>query len=319
VKAAVLPSKGIGDALLMMIASHRLLKEGFEVTTYHPKLRELQTWFPGHHFDSFSPEEIASFDLIIAENDNSARIQRLKEAVSADKLSIFYPTYSLNRHGPLSQLDRVFNSQKTMADNIAEATQSLLRSDHPSKDNGLRPPPELKHGLHPKRVVLHPMSSSPDKNWNRKRYLKLAYHLKKSGFHPAFALSMSERDSWVNEEGDFPIFQTLSALASFIYESGYVIGNDSLVGHLASNLQIQTLIIANDARRMRLWKPGWKEGEVLTPPPWIPNVKFLRLRERYWSSFISTRRVFSIFERVSSLQKRPSLLKFQCDFIPRSF
>jgi len=113
--AAVIPAKGIGDALLMMIASHQLFKAGYQVTTFHPKLRELQLWFKDHIFESEPPPEkldstFSSFDLIIAENDNSLKIKTLINLAQLDKiknLSIFYPTYSANKHFSLSERDEV--------------------------------------------------------------------------------------------------------------------------------------------------------------------------------------------------------------------
>jgi heptosyltransferase III len=302
-KAAVIPSKGIGDALLMMIASHQLLKEGFSVTTFHPSLNELKEWFPRHRFAPFSFEALHSCDLIIVENDNSSRIQQLRDRFPT-QLGIFYPTYFPRRHPVLTPLDRAFDPKKTMVENIAVSIASLLKIT-PSGDNGLIVPSLLAHRIHAKRVILHPSSSVEDKNWPKKRFLLLANKLKKKGFHPVFALSPKEKVNWQADQEEIPDLLSLDSLARLIYESGFVIGNDSLIGHLASNLNIPTLIIANDPHRMNLWRPGWKHGEVMTPASWIPNLKFFRLRQQYWKQFISTRQVLLTFERLVARQKRP--------------
>src|SRR5258708_5898507 len=130
-KSLVIPAKGIGDALLMMIASHRLLQEGYQVKTQHKALEELKEWFPDHEFSS----ELCAADLVIVENDNSPRIKELK-MLYGEKLSIFYPTYHSQKNLPLSPLDQVFDSEKTMADNIAHAIARVLKSHHISKNNG---------------------------------------------------------------------------------------------------------------------------------------------------------------------------------------
>lgn len=288
---AVIPCKGIGDALLMMIASCQLQKAGCAVTTFHPALSELENWFPGQRFATLPPlKELAHFSLVIAENDNSERMDQLR---TLPNLSIFYPTYFSYKHPELTSLDYAFDPTKPMTENIAKGVAMLLGHQTPSKENGLSPPEHLVHKRFLRRVVIHPTSSSVEKNWDR--YAIVAKDLKKRGFEPVIAVSGKEREMW--QEFNPPFFATLADLAAFIYESGFVIGNDSLIGHLASNLQIPTLIIADDAGRMRLWRPGWLEGAVLTPAPWIPNFGFCRLRKKAWKRWISPRRVSHHFLR----------------------
>lgn len=295
--AAVLPSRGIGDALLMMIASHRLLQEGYKVVTFHGALLELQEWFPQHEFS----QEILpgdGFDLIVAQNDNTPRMKTLRFRFGK-KLSIFYNDHSPKKHLPLSELDQVFTKQP-MADNIASAIAKLLKSQQISKNNGLVVPSHLTFQTHKKRIFLHPTSSDPSRVWSKESFVCLAKKLKQRGFEPFFAVSPKERPDWLKYEKEgiaVPHFTSLSELAKAIYESGYLIGNDSLLGHLASNMRIPTLIITNDAKRMVYWRPAWLLGHVITPPKWIPNLKFLRLREKYWRKWISINR---ILRKVSS-------------------
>lgn len=354
--AAVLPSKGIGDALLMMIASHQLLLQGFEVTTFHEKLFELQTWFKEGHrfakrpdlrdcpqtiklsdssnlFDDFSRsslaayaggaigakelreksqkgsedddfrvcgqslkalEEIAlNFDLIIIQNDNSENIPFLIQKARS-RLSIFYPTYQAYKHAPLFTLDQVFLPNQSMASNIAKGIADLLNISSVSKDNGLTPPSHLVHQKHKTRIILHPTSSEPSKNWSWQSYLLLAKKLQDQNFNPVFVMSKQEQKE---SSFDLATFQRLDELASFLYESGGMIGNDSLLGHLASNLNIPTIIIAQNQKLLQLWRPDWLKGELVTPPSWIPNLKLLRIREKWWRSFISTKKILKLVEK----------------------
>ena len=293
-RAAVLPAAGIGDALLMLIASHQLQLSGCQVTTFHSALPELSSWFPTHHFASPPPlEALSSFDRIIVENDNSPKMDQLRTAFR-EKLTIFYPTYSLQKHGPLSPLDRAFSPTLSMAENIARSFSPTT-----SKENGITPPKSLQHRLYPKRVILHPTSSQNQKNWLPERFLQLATQLKKIGYDPIFTLSPAERAQWLflEERGfSMPKLPTLASLAALIYEAGSIIGNDSLVGHLASNLAIPALIIASDPKRMRLWRPDWRPAQLLFPPSYLPNWKGLRLRDTQWQRWISVRSVLQAFK-----------------------
>ncbi|MBS0653405.1 MAG: hypothetical protein JSR39_07775 [Verrucomicrobia bacterium] len=317
--AAVLPALGIGDAILMMIASHQLFQSGFCVTTFHDNLPELAPWFPNQSFEKNPSDEdlierLQKFDLIIAENDNSPRIKKLigafrgscKTALprkTPERLSIFYPTYSQAKHGLLHNLDKAFDPDRPMAENIGKAIASLLGLAEPSTNNGIAPPLPLQHRSHSNRIIIHPTSRVPSKNWSSHKFLKLAERLKNEGYDPHFCVSPSERTFWEKaiEIGcSLPHFSNLSELAAFIFESSFHIGNDSLLGHLASNLNIPTLIIADDEKRMRLWRPGWCKGQIVLPPQWLPNPRIFRWKKNHWQRLISVGKVFKTFNKLIS-------------------
>lgn len=299
-RVALVPAAGIGDSLLMMIASHAFTLRGHFVTTYHAALPELQNWFPEQHFSTFPiyDEEWGYYDLVIAENDNSARIGKLKEFHAKGlikRLSIFYPTFFANKHTRLPE-DQIFDPLLPMADNIAIASSNLLKEPC-SKQNGLSPPTSLKQHLH-SRVIIHATSSNPKKNWPLKKYIALAQALKKRGYEPLFIGSSAEthiEKALISTGLPCKLFHSLDELAACIYESSYLIGNDSVGGHLASCLGLPTLIIANEPERMRLWRPGWHPGVVVTAPRYLPNLKGLRLRTEYWQTFLSVRKVLRTF------------------------
>jgi heptosyltransferase III len=214
------------------------------------------------------------------------------------RLSIFYPSYRPNKHAPLFPLDKVFDAKRPMAENISLAIAGLAHQSSPSKDNGLVPPPYLVHRRYRYQVLLHPTSRVPAKNWKPEGFLQVAYHLALRGMQPLFCVGPWERSAWsfVEKEGfGLPEIPSLSCLAALMYESGFVIGNDSLACHLASNLAIPHLVIANDEKRMRLWRPDWLKGQLVLPPSFLPNWKMLRLREKRWQNFISTRQVLRTF------------------------
>lgn len=302
--AAIIPSKGIGDALLMMVASHRLLLNGYKVTTFHEGLIDLEEWFPGHQFKKRpSLEQLkelsTAYDLLIVQNDNSEKIaQLLKHA--REKCAIFYPTYRAYKHAPLTTLDHVFAPEKSMVENIALSIAELLHLFDASKDNGLRTPATFVHRKYPKRIVIHPTSSVKSKNWPPEKFIALAHLLKERHFSPVFVVSNEEKKEWTFLENiplELQTFNKTSQLAAFLYESCGVIGNDSLLGHLGSNLNIPTIVIADNAVQMQLWRPDWLRGQIVTPSRLIPNLKFFRIREKWWGEFISPKKILAIVEK----------------------
>jgi len=306
-KAAVICSQGIGDGLLMMVASHRLFSRGYTVTTYQDALHELAKWFPDHHFKKRSSlqalqQQLAPYDLIILQNDNSSLsngIINLYKQGKLQNLSVFYSSYEKTKHTPLTSWDRIFDRSRPMVDNIAEAIASVLQCAQVSKNNGLVPPSDLKRSCHSNRILIHPTSTTPLRTWNPQKFIEVAQRLVQKGYEVAFCVSPKERPDWVPlVEGSFlmPVFPSLSELAAYVYESGFLIGNESGTGHLASNLHIPTLIVASCRKQMALWRPGWFAGKVLTPYRFIPNFKGSRLREKKWQTFISPKRVVRTFQ-----------------------
>lgn len=298
--AAVIPAIGIGDALLMMIASHQFKMHGYEVTTFHDNLPELKSWLPGHALQTPPSDKeliasFASYDLILIENDNSPKIKHLIDNYRS-RLCIFYPTYKATKHGRLSSLDKVFDPDLSMAENISIATAALLHVT-PSKENGLIAPHTLIHRSNKNQVLIHPTSRVSAKNWKAEGFVKVAKKLSSRGLKPLFCVAPTERSAW--DRLGLPLAETdsLSHLAALIYESGFVIGNDSLPGHLASNLNIPTVIIADNEKRMRLWRPDWLRGELVLPPSYLPNWKLL---QTHWQSLISPRKVFASFNKIGS-------------------
>lgn len=80
-------------------------------------------------------------------------------------------------------------------------------------------------------------------------------------------------------------------LAHYIHASGWLIGNESGIGHLASNLGIPTLWISGRGKRLKMWRPAWSPAKVLYP--WyLPGSV---LRDRYWREAIPVALVMLTF------------------------
>ena len=275
-KVAVVTASGIGDGLILHIASHHLARSGSEVTTFNDHLAGFGKWLAGYSFAKQPPlseieAQFASFDAVVLQHDNTNKSQQ----IHALDLPIYtlYGSHNLSKHGSLRETDFVCDPNRTMVDNVTEAVTKWFGLA--TTENGLVAPRGLIHRKYPLRIALHSSSGSEEKNWPQKKFDRVAEELKKGGYFPLF----------LNEPGGKPSLPSLEQLASFLYESGGFVGNDSGPGHLASYLDIPTLIIGKEARQMRLWAPGWRGAEIVTPPPWTSRWKWARKR---WKQLIST-------------------------------
>ncbi len=305
-KAALLPASGIGDGLLMTAVAPFFQARGMVSHIFHAKIHELSSWFP--HI-SFHPQieeqkllsQLQSYDSVFVQNDNSPKIKTLhkaREEGSLRSLHIVYVTHNEKKHAPLHAQDYLCDLSKTILENLKCAASHSLLLENFLDTNALYPPPHLQKSRFPKRILLHPMSGSEHKNWSKQKFLLLARMLQEKGFEPVIAVSAQERCQWTDALVDkiaLPHFSTLYDFASFLYESGGLIGNDSFAGHLASYFHLPTLIIAAKKKQMQLWQPGWKKAQLIFPPPWVPNVKGFRFLEKNWQLFISPKSVLKTF------------------------
>ncbi len=303
-RAAVITASGFGDGLMMMVASETLRKKGYEVTTFNPHLYTMLEWFPGHDLVPIPHTAdlvayLETFDLIVLQNDNSKKSKAIIKAFQQGKiraLSIFYPSHEAGKHPPLTGWDHLFDPTTPMVESIAKATSRLLDLDDISFENGLKPLPYLTRGRYTSRIVIHPTSTTPLRTYSKRKFIKIARKLISQGHQVGFTVSPAEWVYWQRYRSlgiDIPFFESLSGVAAYVYESALMIGNESGISHLASNLGLKTIVIAGNARRIKQWRPGWRKGEVITPPPWVPNIKGLRLRENRWQHFISTKHILN--------------------------
>ncbi|OGN55576.1 MAG: hypothetical protein A2796_04395 [Chlamydiae bacterium RIFCSPHIGHO2_01_FULL_44_39] len=266
-KLTIVPSSGLGDAVIMILASHHLQKAGFDVTTV--TRHRFGKWTEGLKF----ADEIPETNAIFLQHGNDSRSQLIKR--SQTPVYTFYGAYQESKHGPWHPgYDYAADLNETMYQNVRRALRTLF-SITANEETGFTPPKQLIFRKNKKQVVIHPLSGSPQRNWPLAKFQKVADWLSLHGFEPVF----------------LPQCPSLEALASFLYESGSFLGNDSGPGHLASTLLLPNCIIGREKRHMRHWRPGW--GEIIVPPRWVPNIKGLRIREKYWKTFITSRSVIN--------------------------
>jgi heptosyltransferase III len=294
-KFAVIPANGIGDGLIMLIAAHHLKTLGHSVTIFHNQLPSFGNWLEKGDYLPL-PRDFSGFDaLLLQHNNTELAIQIAQLRKQGQAVYILFTTYHPMKHAEFDKrFDYAFDINCTMVENTCLAMKKLFGL-MASMSNGCKPPPGLIHRKYMKRVLLHPTSGKQEKNWPREKFIALFDRLKQWDYQPVLIVSPEERDFWP----DAPELKTLEDLASYIYESGFLIGNDSGPGHIASYLSIPHIIISPSKKNMRLWRPGWHPGEIVVPPPWIPNFKGFRLREKKWKQFITTKGVLNRFISIS--------------------
>jgi hypothetical protein len=294
---------GLGDGLIFLTLSQNLHENGYEVDTYHPTLGLLQRWFPHLPIKPFpKKEEIASvfsvYEKILINSDHTEEnrwIQKFAKEKNKEGTNILHATTCRGKHLPG---DLRFDTKKTIVTNLLEFCQNDLHLSRVLRDNGCRPPKNLLHCKEKKRVVIHPTSKNEKRNWPPGKFLKLAHFLQQMGFDVSIMTAPFERKQWewVQFYGlSLPVFSSLDEMSSFLYESRFFIGMDSGLGHLASCLQIPTLTIFACQRKKEFWRPGWSKGRSVSAPAFLPNIKGLRLRDKYWKSFLSVKRVLQEF------------------------
>jgi len=316
---------------LFLIIANNLQRNGYQVTYYNDFIFQLKDWLPTLSLQP-SPNKgaikqiFSKFDLVISHN-NSVIIDYYPASQYSDlaKRCIFITTSPhINKDLIFDHsnhiLNKIKNKQKaTKLLNLAKASGGCIH-DFGNKsplaeritvfcakamglhnvinDCNLQPPQHLQPRKHPNRIIIHPESGSIIRNWPANKYIKLARLLKNQGWLPVFCLSPDERAKWQTKIANkflLPNFINIAELAEFIYESGYMIGNDSGIGHLASSLRIPTLTIINKHNHFH-WRPNWTIGHTVTPVFKLPL-----LHRQYWSSLTSVRRVLKAFKNLVSI------------------
>lgn len=290
-RVAVLLSPALGDSLLLAVVAHNLHLNGAEVVMFGRQGDLLRTWLPALRVRPALDPDAASLAGTLAEFD---AVFQLHDDRPFSNLAECHPRAILLAHVCRSA------APYSMVDRLVEFCRDELKLPRVERGNGLTPPPHLRHRRHRMRVAIHPTASTSDKCWLAARFVRLGLMLRDSGFEPHFVVAAEERRAWraVQAAGmPVPDLGPVDDLAGWLYESGWFIGNDSGVGHLASNLQIPTLSLFMRRGIARTWRPGWGAGHVLVGGAFLPTG---RLKERYWKYTLSVGRVMRAFDRLQS-------------------
>jgi heptosyltransferase-3 len=299
---AVFSCKGLGDGLIASVLANNLQVNGAVVTLFHPFLQELQRWFPHLEIRSFpSVEELVEFDAFFFIYEKSDWMQPLLahcEKHYSGQTVVLNPIATRNTDYPY-WVSSKFVGNRTFVDNILSFCRETLCLKLLTKSNGIRIPEGSMSCRQCKRVILHPTSSRPGKDWPQEKFIALAQELRKHGYEPVFVLNEEERRQWDASKISAPVFDNLEELTAFISESGYMIGNDSGIGHLASCLGLPTVTVCRSHKISQFWRPAWARGKVIAPYAWIPNLKIFRLRDQHWKKWVGVKRVLKGFLRLA--------------------
>lgn len=287
-KIAFMMSKRLGDSLLSMVVVNNLQRHNFNVVVFGSYIDALKKWFP-----EFDIRPLPAVDTA-------------KEILNQfDVLLHAYPTDLVDHcaqwHSGVIIFDQlpIYRSRIPMPDIQVAICEKIFHLKNCVRTNGLMPLPNLVHRKNMQRVVMHPTSFHLSKNWLPQRFLQLAKDLQNKCYQPVLVVSPQELPDWEwikSHNISVKAFEDLSQLAEFLYESGWFIGNDSGIGHLASNLGVPTITLAMRPGIARRWRPTWSTGVVILPPKWLVTKQ---LKERFWKYFISLRAVKNAFFKLA--------------------
>jgi len=292
-RIAIIPAKGVGDALLFSILANNAKKSGARVTIFHRFADELRPILN----EEFSvlpelPERelegtLSEFTVTYFQNDHSALAYKLH---SLRKNELGDIRFILPKPSPLyKNQDIELNPLKTMVENLCDASFQLFGRTGISNGSPLF---QTWNGQSSRLVYLHPFSGSPLKNWTLARYIELAKRLEKKGFSPVF-LCKEEDAEKLQTPFSHVICGSLQELASLLRNAHAFVGNDSGPGHLASLIGVPTITVGGNSHQLKLWKPGWAKNILCTPHLPLPNFKGIGLtvRDHYWQYFVSVQRI----------------------------
>lgn len=285
---AFVMSPRLGDSLLSMVLVNNLVRHGFSVQVFGDYLYELRAWFPQANIQPLPTKDnlkilLSPYALVLHAYPTDV-IGDLATWHSGVKILDRSPSYRLRIPMPDIQLAICRNELKLNGELVRE--------------NGLTVPEGWHYRRNPQRIVVHPTSDNPMKNWIPRRFLRLCRRLQRYGYQPEVIVSPKERPNWLwlEKEGiSLPIFVSLSQVAGWIYESGWLIGNDSGLGHLASNLGIETVSLMIRAKVAERWRPTWAHGKAIFPPRWLITRP---LKEKLWKYCITETKVWRVFQQL---------------------
>lgn len=292
-RAGVFCHNGLGDGVNCLVLSHNLHLNGWDVETYQNTIGSMQNWFPHLPVQPYPgveqlPEILERYDwFFVVQNDSSEFVQKLiaeGKRRFPERLKVIYLYPSKNIVNDRYYADCLTDPGLSVAENMRRLCEKVLHLPKTVHSNGFAPPEGLQFRKYRHRVIIHTTSGKSTKNWPQENFEKLAEHIRDEGFEPVVIST----------------FETLDLLARFIYESGFLIGNDSGPAHLASALGVPTLTFFRGKKWADMWAPSFGPGISLFPSFLVPNVSGFRLRDRYWKKFITVgmaRRAFARLEK----------------------
>lgn len=281
-KIAFIFSPQLGDSLISMVTVYNLRRNGYDVTVFSDYLFAIRSWFANDKIYSYPKPEQIKAELSIY---NTLIFTYPSDIIG--QADLWHPNIIVLSWSPLNK------ARKSMVDIQVDICREELHLTNLVRTNDLTPPQDIQFHKYINRVIIHPTSRQKFRSWQKEKFIKLAKKLQELGYQPAFIVSPTERKDWLSLENEgrwLPHLSSLDKVARYIYESGWLIGNDSGLGHLASNLGLNTAILAVRPGLAKQWRPSWTPGIVILPPLWLITRP---LKEKFWKNLISVRRVLT--------------------------
>lgn len=178
-------------------------------------------------------------------------------------------------------------------------TQSQTQSSAAARQSTTIPytlAPGLVPHKHKRRIAIHPAGQTLAQHWNDVKWVALARQLRHRGWQVAFLVKPAERMYWLSlTRGEFeiPLQHTLDETMSFIYESAFLIDNDSGHDHLATVIGCPVVTIDHSHQK---------------PPPWIldnplvykvaPRFSMHFFQKSLWRPFLSVTDILKTAQRL---------------------
>jgi len=291
--------------MYLMVLVRNLLHRGDMLTLVGGIIYPLRDWFPYAHFVpdpaiGEMPNALTSYDRLI-----QMFPRKIGGEFAIDHFDANHLLQLINLPG-FRQRSHILASMHAIAEQ--EFGLQVGPNATPFTDNGIQAPPHLQRRRHANRVVIHPVASNAFKTWTPKGFVALARWLQTRGLSPCFVVPPADADRWHTSAPDIEIaaFDDLTDVAALLYESGWFVGNDSGIGHLASALGLPTLSLFPRAGLARRWRPGWGNNVVALPLPLMPITK---LKERFWKPLLPLSRVVTAFELLR--EREPTQHRYQ--------
>lgn len=288
-QVAIVAGNRLGDGLILNLIHYNLVLNGYKVVFFNSPLLSLQEWFPWAqiepHFEQReTTEKLKGFDTVIFQHPNRHALE---------------PASSVAQQRLVLYGEPLYMQKKPLLDIYFETCKDLLNLPKVVRSNGLMIPKSLHYRKYAQRVIIHPETARIEKMWPKEKFIETATSLRDKGYEPHFVVSPQEQHKWTDlfEKGfKLHAYEDLKDVAHLIYESGFMIGNDSGIAHLASNLGIPTLALFIRPGVAKRWRPAFSKSYPLMPWLHLPGPK---LKEKYWKQLLSTKRVLKRFEKVS--------------------
>ncbi len=307
-RAGVFCHNGLGDGVNCLVLSNNLHLNGWQVDTFQNTIGPMQNWFPHLSVQPYPgleelPSILNRYDwFFVVQNDaDPFVVQLIQEGKRRfpDRIKVIYLYPSKNIVNEPYYTDSLTNPSISVAENLRLFAERILHLPKITKSNGFIAPSGLILRKHAKRVAIHSTSAKEARSWPKEKFLELAKEIKRQGYEPVFI--PGKKEGWEDLGFEIALFPHLDLLARYLYESGFLVGNDSGLGHLASAMGVPTLTLCRRKALANLWAPSFQKGVVVTPSSWIPNIRGLRLRDRYWKKWVSVGKTKRAFKKLVSL------------------